>query len=64
MENTTATIYGDFYAVDSRGLMDRNYVGVNAHELAHQWFGDYVTALSDAYSMASGKFCHLLQSDV
>ena len=22
------------------------YVAVNAHELAHQWFGDYVTALT------------------
>ena len=22
---------------------DRSYVAVNAHELAHQWFGDYVT---------------------
>ena len=48
MENTTATVYGDFYAVDQRGILDRNYVAVNAHELAHQWFGDYVTARTDA----------------
>jgi aminopeptidase N len=29
--------------VDSIGFVDRNYVNVNAHELAHQWFGDMVT---------------------
>lgn len=46
MENTTATIFGDFYLVDSSEFLDRNYVRVNAHELAHQWFGDMVTARS------------------
>lgn len=44
MENTSATLFGDFFEVDSRSYNDRNYVAVNAHELAHQWFGDYVTA--------------------
>lgn len=44
MENTTATIFGDFFNVDERGYKDRNYVGVNCHELTHQWFGDYITA--------------------
>ncbi len=44
MENTTATIFGDFYLVDSRAFLDRNYIGTNAHELVHQWFGDYITA--------------------
>jgi aminopeptidase N len=43
MENTTATVYGDFLMVDARSFLDRNYIGVNAHELAHQWFGDMVT---------------------
>jgi aminopeptidase N len=46
MENTTATIFGDFFEVDARSYNDRNYVAVNAHELAHQWFGDMVTARS------------------
>lgn len=46
MENTTATLFGDFFQVDSRSFNDRNYVAVNAHELAHQWFGDWVTARS------------------
>jgi aminopeptidase N len=44
MENTTATIFGDFFNVDSRAFVDRNYVSVNCHELTHQWFGDYITA--------------------
>jgi aminopeptidase N len=43
MENTTATIYGDFLHVDARSFLDRSYISVNAHELAHQWFGDMVT---------------------
>lgn len=44
MENTSATIFGDFFFTDSRAFLDRNYIGVNAHELTHQWFGDYITA--------------------
>ena len=44
MENTTATIFGDFFNVDERTYLDRNYVGVNCHELTHQWFGDCITA--------------------
>lgn len=43
MENTTATVFGDFYLVDSRSFLDKNYIAVNVHELTHQWFGDYVT---------------------
>lgn len=46
MENTTSTLFGDFFQVDARSYNDRNYVAVNAHELAHQWFGDFVTARS------------------
>lgn len=46
MENTTATIFGDFFQVDAKSFNDKNYVAVNAHELAHQWFGDFVTARS------------------
>lgn len=43
MENTTLTIFSEAFVVDSTGFNDRNYVNVNAHELAHQWFGNLVT---------------------
>ncbi|MCX2719696.1 M1 family metallopeptidase [Lentiprolixibacter aurantiacus] len=43
MENTGLTIYSDGYVVDSTAFRDLNYVNVNAHELAHQWFGNMVT---------------------
>ncbi len=44
MENTSATLFSSRYVVDSIGFEDRSYTNVNAHELAHQWFGDLVTA--------------------
>ena len=44
MENTSATLFSQDFVVDEIGFNDRNYVNVNAHELAHQWFGDLVTA--------------------
>ena len=46
MENTTATIFGDFFCVDKRDFIDRNYINVNVHELTHQWFGDLITGRS------------------
>lgn len=46
MENTTSTIFSQDFVVDEIGFNDRNYVNVNAHELAHQWFGDLITAQS------------------
>jgi aminopeptidase N len=48
MENTTATLHGNTYAqLDARQLVDGNSweYGI-AHELFHQWFGDYVTTES------------------
>ncbi len=46
MENTGTTIFSSSFMTDSIGFKDRNYVNVNAHELAHQWFGNLVTEVS------------------
>lgn len=46
MENTTATVHGDFVQKDNHQLADDNDDGVIAHELFHHWFGDLVTAES------------------
>ncbi len=56
MENTTATIYGDFYLCDARSSLERNYIATNAHELTHQWFGDYVTEYSAAHHWLHESF--------
>ncbi|MFY8126897.1 MAG: M1 family aminopeptidase [Chitinophagaceae bacterium] len=47
MENTTATLHGSSAQQNARELVDGNvWEGTVAHELFHQWFGDYVTAES------------------
>ncbi|MGI4975182.1 MAG: M1 family metallopeptidase [Janthinobacterium lividum] len=48
MENTTATLHGEQVQMTDKELIDREYgsESVIAHELFHQWFGDYVTAES------------------
>ena len=49
MENTTCTIFSNQYVVDSIAFVDKNYVNINAHELAHQWFGNLVTETSSEH---------------
>ena len=49
MENTGLTIFSDSFMVDAIAYNDKNYITVNAHELAHQWFGNLVTAVSSEH---------------
>lgn len=56
MENTTATVFGDFSFVDERAFIDKSYVSTNAHELAHQWFGDFITARSSRHHWLQESF--------
>lgn len=47
MENTTATLHQESAYQNARQLTDANgWETVIAHELFHQWFGDYVTTES------------------
>jgi aminopeptidase N len=43
MENTTATTLYEHVLLDERAALDVSSDDLIAHELAHQWFGDYVT---------------------
>jgi aminopeptidase N len=43
MENTSATTMYEHIMLDARAALDVEMDGLVAHELAHQWFGDYVT---------------------
>lgn len=56
MENTSATVFGDFFWVDERAYLDKNYVSVNAHEATHQWFGDLITGRHDAEQWLQESF--------
>ncbi len=46
MENTTAAVFGESMQGTIKELADRYYNTGIAHELSHQWFGDYVTCES------------------
>ncbi len=56
MENVTATVFSDDYVVNDTSWNDKNPVYILAHELAHQWFGDYVTETSSRHHWIHESF--------
>lgn len=46
MENTSATLFGEFVQQTPAEMIDRDFEDVIAHELFHHWFGDLVTCES------------------
>ncbi len=46
MENTSASTFMEDLQLNERELLDKSWDGIIAHELFHQWFGDYVTTES------------------
>jgi aminopeptidase N len=65
MENTTATLHGEYVQGTKRELDDRYYDGGRStivHELFHQWFGDYVTAESWSNLSVNESFADFSES--
>ena len=56
MENTSATLHGEFVQKNNRELVDNNNDGIIAHELFHQWFGDLVTCESWSHLVLNEGF--------
>lgn len=68
MENSACTLFSEGYMIDSVAFKDRNYVNINAHELAHQWFGDLVTEQSGRHHWLhegfATYFAYLAEKDI
>ena len=65
MENTTATVHGEFVQQTHRQLLDSYYDegrSTIAHELFHQWFGDYVTCESWSNLTVNESFADFSES--
>lgn len=62
MENTSATTMYDTAYLDDVALEDADLEGLISHELAHQWFGDYLTCNSWEHLWLNEGFATYLES--
>ena len=56
MENTSATTQTDAALLDARSAIDYTSDELVAHELAHQWFGDYLTCKDWSHAWLNESF--------
>lgn len=61
MENTSATLHGEFLYQTTREIIDGGNESIIAHELFHHWFGDLVTAESWANLPLNESFANYSQ---
>lgn len=61
MENTTATTQTELTLHDARAHLDFSSESLVAHELAHQWFGDYVTCRDWAHAWLNEGFATFME---
>ncbi len=56
MENTSATTQTEYALLDERSALDYTSDELVAHELAHQWFGDYLTCKDWSHAWLNESF--------
>ena len=56
MENTSATTQTEYALLDARASLDTTSDELVAHELAHQWFGDYLTCKDWSHAWLNESF--------
>ena len=61
MENTTATTMYEHILLDQRAALDITADDLIAHELAHQWFGDYVTCRDWSHGWLNEGFATFME---
>jgi aminopeptidase N len=61
MENTSATTLHEHALLDDRARIDNTAEDLVAHELAHQWFGDYVTCRDWGHGWLNEGFATLFE---